>query len=213
MVLKIYGHDKSACTLRVVGIAKELEVPYEFVFVDLFKQEQKAPSFVEKNPFAMVPCIDDDGFVLYESRAICRYLATTYAKADAPLIPRDAIPNALFEEAASVEQNSFEPLAAVIAFEKVVSPVLGGQTNETVLADQIAKLDANLEVYDRILSKRKYLAGETITLADLFHLPYATMISSAGIDLFDRRPNVSRWHKDISSRQAWLDAWANPMKA
>ena len=37
---------------------------------------------------------------------------------------------------------------------------MGGQTNETVLADQIAKLDANLEVYDRILSKRKYLAGE-----------------------------------------------------
>jgi glutathione S-transferase len=59
------------------------------------------------------------------------------------------------------------------------------EQNNTILQDK-------LEVYEKILSKQKYLAGDEVTLADLFHLPYATLISATGSDAIDKRPNVSR---------------------
>lgn len=57
MVLKIFGHPLSAATRRVVLIAKELDIPYEFVLVEFNKGEHKFPSFVEKSPFGQVPAI------------------------------------------------------------------------------------------------------------------------------------------------------------
>ena len=45
---------------------------------------------------------------------------------------------------------------------------------------------------------------QEITLADLYHLPYASMLPFTGSDILDRKPNVARWYKDISSRPSWL---------
>jgi hypothetical protein len=52
-----------------------------------------------------------------------------------------------------------------------------------------------LAAYEVLLSKTKYLAGDSLTLADLFHLPYGTMLGSAGVDFLTDGtfPNVSRW--------------------
>ena len=73
MVLKLYGNPISTCTKRVAVVLHEKRVPFEFVVVDLMKNEQKAPAFVARQPFGKVPYIDDGGFVLFESRAIARY--------------------------------------------------------------------------------------------------------------------------------------------
>jgi glutathione S-transferase len=56
----------------------------------------------------------------------------------------------------------------------------------------MAELGKKLDVYEQILSKQKYLAGDEVTLADLFHLPYAELLPKAGAKVFEERPNVSR---------------------
>ena len=71
MVLKLVGFIVSPCMLCVALIREEKGVPYELVRIDPFKDEHKFPAYLEKQPFGQVPYIDDDGFVLYESRAIC----------------------------------------------------------------------------------------------------------------------------------------------
>lgn len=58
---------------------------------------------------------DDDGFILYESRAICRYIAAKYSERG--LIPTEPKANAIFEQAASVELTNFDPSASLIAIE------------------------------------------------------------------------------------------------
>jgi len=63
---------------------------------------------------------DDDGFKLFESRAICRYIAIKYASQDLTLIPTDLQAFALFEQAASIEMGYFDSPATVILTEKVL---------------------------------------------------------------------------------------------
>ena len=124
MVLKLVGSPVSTCTRRVATVLKEKNVPYELIAVDFAKGEHKAPEFLEKQPFGQVPYIDDDGFILYESRAIGRYIAAKYRDQGTPLIPdpADVKATALFEQAASVELSNFDPFASGIAYEKVFRP-------------------------------------------------------------------------------------------
>lgn len=205
MVIKIYGHAVAPAVRLVAEVCKEKEIPYELVPVAVYKGEHKTPAFKQFQPFGQVPYIDDDGFILYESRAICRYLAKKYEEQGTPnLIPKDAKGEALFEQAVSIESSNFHPFVSGLAFEKVIKKHQGMETDENKVAALLDNLNAKLSAYEVILRKQPYLAGEVITLADLFHLPYGTIaIEELGYDVLQNRPNVARWWKEISSRPAW----------
>ncbi|TFK45755.1 glutathione S-transferase [Heliocybe sulcata] len=210
MVLKLYGHTVSSATKRVACIANELKVPYELVTIDLFSGEHKWAAALEKQPFGELPWIDDGGFVLYESRAICRYLVAKYGPSSS-LVPKDLTGNAKFEQAASIEICNFEPYAHVIAIEKLIKPASGAQPDETMVKENLDVLSSKLDAYEVILSKQTYLAGDAsciphLTLADLFHLPKGAMVTAAGINVLEDsndRPNVARWWKALTSRSSW----------
>ncbi|KAF9799487.1 hypothetical protein IEO21_10550 [Rhodonia placenta] len=209
MVLKLHGFSLSTCTRRVALVLKEKNVPYKLVPVDLTKNENKIPSYLINQPFGQVPYIvDDDGFQLFESRAIGRYIALKYPDQGNKIIPdpADLKKTALFEQAASIELSNFDPLASTLAFEILVKPRRGlGETNEALVAQITQQLGAKLDAYEVILSKTKYLAGEEVSLADLFHIPYGSTLGVMHIDLgSETRPNVARWWKDITSRPSWL---------
>lgn len=147
--------------------------------------------------------MDDNGLIIYESRAICRYIATKYASQGTPLLPTDPTAIAFFEQAASIETSNYEPFVSGLAWELKFTMWFGGKTDEARAKSLQGQLSAKLDVYDAILGKQKYLAGNDITLADLFHLPYGAVILDIGLDEFSSRPNVARWWKDISSRASW----------
>ncbi|KAI0339049.1 glutathione S-transferase [Trametopsis cervina] len=210
MVLKLYSDRLSKPTLRVAAVLVEKNVPFELIAVDWQNGKHKTPEYLEKHPFGQLPYIDDGGFILYESRAICRYIAIKYREQGPALVPdlNDVQATALFEQAASVEQNDFEPHAYGYIYEKLGKPRHGLEVDQKVLDDMLTKLDERLNGYERILGKQKYLAGNEFTLADLFHLPWGTLLTedcSIGLFVDDKkRPNLARWWKDISSRPAWL---------
>ena len=124
MTITLVGHPMSTCTRRVAAIFKEKGVPFEFKLIDFAKGEHKAAEYLKSQPFGQVPYIIDDGFVLFESRAIGRYIASKYRNQGTPLIPdpADLKATALFEQAASIEQSAFDPYASGIASEKVFKP-------------------------------------------------------------------------------------------
>jgi len=203
MVIKIHGMGMSTCTRRVATVFKELNVPYELVPIDLRAGAHKSPQYLELQPFGQVPVLEEeDGFKVYESRAIARYIAAKYGKGK--LIPTDLKELALFEQAASIEQNNFDPYASGIGAEKVFKAMQGGTPDEAKVAELTKTLEAKLQVYEVILGKQKYLAGNEVTLADLFHLPYGALITDhAGVKGLTATPNVARWWADISSRPSW----------
>ncbi|KAF7981310.1 hypothetical protein HWV62_34243 [Athelia sp. TMB] len=204
MVLKLYGSPVSGSTKRVAMVLDEKHVSYEFHIVDLQKGAQKAPEHVAKQPFGQVPYIDDDGFILYESRAIARYIATKYASQGTPLIPLGNLRAlALFEQAAAVEQAHFEGPAQGIRFEHVAKKMIGLKTDEARVAELTNTLASKLDVYEGILSKQKYVAGDELTLADLFHLPCGVTVKQFAPELFASRPHVAKWFESIENRQSW----------
>ncbi|KAK0446094.1 glutathione S-transferase [Armillaria borealis] len=204
MVLKLYGSPFSTCTKRVATALHEKKVPFEIYSINLAAGEHKTPSYLEKQPFGVVPYIDDDGFILYESRAISRYIALKYESQGTKLIPTDDLKKiALFEQAASVEQSSFDPYATAVGMEKIIKPRKGIQANEVTVEAALTSLSAKLDAYDVILAKQKYLAGDDVTLADLFHIPWGVLLAVGGSDIMESKPNVARWWKDITSRPSW----------
>ncbi|KAJ6529607.1 glutathione S-transferase [Mycena capillaripes] len=200
-ILKLYGGKIATCTRRVATVLHELKVPFELIEVDLMGGEHKTPAYMEKQPFGQIPYIDDDGFILYETRAICRYIAAKYPASG--LIPTEPKANALFEQAAAVELTNFDPSAGKAGLE-LFKKNLGWPHDQAVVEEQLPILDKKLEAYDAILAKHRYVAGDKLTLADLFHIPYAPLVASGGSDIMTRRPNVARWYNELVSRPSWL---------
>lgn len=109
MVLKIYGHPLATSAHRVLAVLEELNVPYELVNVHIETKEHKSPDYLTHQPFGQLPYMEDNGFELFETRAICRYIALKYGGVGT-LIPAqsDLEKTVRFEQAASVELNNFE---------------------------------------------------------------------------------------------------------
>ena len=82
--MKLYAFAFSSNCRKVRAVAYELDIPLESVHVDLVNGASRTPGFLALNPNGRVPVLEDDGFVLYESTAIMRYLSAQ--KGDA-LVP------------------------------------------------------------------------------------------------------------------------------
>jgi len=210
--LVLYGHPMSTCTCRVVVVLKEKGIPYELKTIDLFTGEHKKPEFKEMQPFGQIPVLVDGDVQLFESRAISQYIALKFATVGTPLIPSptDLKAFGLFQQAVSIEQSNFDPYASGLAVEKVFKPMRGLTADEAKCEYYEKTLNEKIVGYEAILSKTKYLAGDNLTAADLFHLPYGTIANEklgfAALTNEKEFPNVARWWKEISSLPSWVEA-------
>ncbi|KAH8825071.1 glutathione S-transferase [Flagelloscypha sp. PMI_526] len=206
MVLKLYGYPHSITTKRVAVVLYEKKVPFELHIVDLAKGEHKSEGYAKIQPWGQVPYIDDDGFILYESRAIARYIVEKYAAQGTPLQPpleSNFTARGLFEQVASAEVANFDAFAGPLVVEIFYKPMRGVPADDKEVKKKIEKLSETLQVYDGILAKQRYLNGESISMIDLFHLPCGAILMQVKPDIFSKHKNVIRWWEEISSRESW----------
>ncbi|KAJ6560939.1 glutathione S-transferase [Mycena sp. CBHHK59/15] len=168
MVLKLFGSPVSTCTRRVAVVLIEKKAPFELGAVDVAKGEHKSSAFLANQPLGQ----NDDGFFVYESRAICRYIEDKYPNQGTKLAPSDVQGKALFEQAASVEYSNFDPF-----YSKAV-------------AEMLFKLYMVQTPEKPGFDTPRHWAE--VTLADLFHLPYGSMLAMAGSDLLTTRAPTSQ---------------------
>ncbi|KAJ7346375.1 glutathione S-transferase [Mycena albidolilacea] len=216
MVLKLYAAPQAAGGTAIVALTlAEKQVPYELITVNMEAKEHKTPEYLAMHPFGQIPVIDDDGFVLYESRAICRYIAEKYADQGTSLLPKSFKERIIFEQAASVEATNFHPAIFKILMEAVGKSRRGLPVDQAVLDAAVAEFSEKLDVYEVILGKHKFLAGNEFTLADVFHFGYGPMLASYGVDVMTGggRPNVTRWWNELMARPAWVKLKAEGVKS
>ncbi|CAL1265901.1 unnamed protein product [Larinioides sclopetarius] len=138
--------------------AKYLGIDVNQKLVKLVAGEQLKPEYLKMNPQHCVPTIDDNGFYLWESRAILAYLANKYAP-DSPVYPKDP------KERAIVDRMLYFDIGTVfMAVREYLLPQLfKGQPADPEKAEAFKK---TLDLLEGFLSKTAYVAGDHVTLAD-----------------------------------------------
>ncbi|KAK9726279.1 hypothetical protein RND81_05G203500 [Saponaria officinalis] len=204
MAIKVYGSPISTATLRAVAALHEKDIAFEFVVVDMKSGAHKQEPFISLNPFGQVPALEDGEIKLFESRAITKYIASAYESSGTPLLHQDKKQLANLAIWSEVEAHQFDPVASKLAWELYYKGIFGMQADPAAVEEHEAKLAKVLDVYEARLAQSKYLTGDTYTLADLHHLPALHYLSGTKVKaLFDERPHVSAWSKDILARPAW----------
>jgi glutathione S-transferase len=193
--MKLYGNPMSTCTRKVLTVLAEKGKEVEFINIDLSKLEQKSPAHVARQPFGVVPALElDDGFTMYESRAIIRYLDRVLP--GAKLTPDDPKAYALMEQFISVESSYFSGQAMKIVMER-----FRGTNNEENIAKGREGMQKPLDVIDAALADRKFLAGNDFTLAEVSWAPYVGYLFAVGEqNAVTSRKNVAAWWERVTSR-------------
>eukprot|EP01018_Ginkgo_biloba_P038510 Gb_31239 [translate_table: standard] len=201
---EVHGLPFSTCTARILACLNEKEVDYELIPVDLVAGAHQRPPFLALNPFGQIPAIQDGDLTLFESRAIIKYLARKYEGRGTNLLGNTLVEQAVVDQWCEVESQQFNPLNYAVVFQTVIQPKMGGTTDHKVVEASLEKLNKVLDIYEKSLSKNKYLAGDFFSLADLQHLSAHYLVKACGKgDVITSRKYVNAWWEDISSRPAW----------
>merc|ERR1719219_755960 len=159
--------------------------------MDLFENKTHLkPEYLKMNPQHTVPTMDENGFYLWESRAICAYLADSYGKDDS-LYPKDPKARALVDQRlyfdlGTLYKNFFVSFASVIfKGAKTIS-----EENKTNIHDSLTLLDGFIS------AGGGYVAGDHITIAD--HSIAATISSMAEVGVnISKYSHVEAWYKRV----------------
>lgn len=195
--MRIFGDSNSTNTRKVLTTLAELELPYELVHVDFARGEHKQEPHLQLQPFGQMPALEDDGFVLYETHAMCRYLD---ARAGGRLLPSDPRSRALADQWMSIESANF----SAHAMKFVYHYLLKFEQDASVMAHATAAFDKVLSVLAKELSKKPYIAGDSFTLADICFMPYFdyAMLTPAETQI-TKHPSVLAWWSKVRERPSW----------
>lgn len=195
--VKLYGHPWSNAARRVQMLCEELNVSYTYETVDVMRGDQNTPEFKKLNPNSKVPVIDDDGFLLWESQAIMRYLADKHkAVSWYPTVPKT---RATVEQWLDWNQARLGPEAGKIMFN---THFAGDKRNVQAIEDGKKGLVNILPVMNSALDSRPYLCGDQITLADLATATNVAYLEACQYDL-NPHASIRRWYQDIKARPSF----------
>ncbi|XP_072243206.1 glutathione S-transferase theta-2 [Leuresthes tenuis] len=176
------------------------KIPHRVRTVALRKGEHRTPEFTGLNPMQKVPVMVDGGFVLTESDAILKYLATRY---DVPQhwYPRQPERRARVDEYTAWHHTNTRVHAAKVFILEVLLPAQSGaQVDERRLRAALSELDDTLDKLESVFLRRQpFLCGDDITLADLLAVCELMQPLGGGRDVLKRRPLLQRWKSRVQS--------------
>jgi len=176
---------------------EELGLDYQLHAVNVRQGEQRSPQFVERNPNAKVPVltVNDGGdtMSLSESAAILVYLAERHGA----LLPAGGEARARVFEQLFFHASAVSPAFGQAGYFQKLAPEVLPHAVQRFHGEAVR----TLALLDGILAKQEYVAGATLSIADIAHFGWIWRRAFAGIDL-DNSPNVVRWFAAMLQRLA-----------
>jgi glutathione S-transferase len=205
-MLKIWGRLSSVNVQKVVWCADEIGLAYERVEAGGAYGLTKTPEYLAMNPNSLVPVIEEDGFVLYESNAIVRYLAAR----DSPdgLWPNDLRKRADADRWMEWQSTTYTPAMRDAFWQLIRTPA--EKRDATALGNSRKECERLSAILDAHLAKTRFLTDHGFTAADIvvgcaahrwLHLPITR----------EPRPHLERWYNEIKSRPGARQVTSQPL--
>jgi glutathione S-transferase len=204
-MIKIWGRNTSSNVQKAMWAIGEIGLPYERIDVGGAFGKNREAEYLAMNPNGLVPVLEEeDGFVLWESNSIVRYLA---AKHKATVLePADLRVRAQANKWMDWQLSVAGPVLTPVFWGLIRTPP--EKRDHSAIEEGKKKSTAAMSMMDEQLGKTAYLAGDAFSYGDI---PAAIMAYRYRQLVPDRPPlrNFERWYAAISSRQAFKDQVAS----
>lgn len=200
-MLKIWGRNTSSNVQKVIWALGEMKLPFERIDVGGAFGKTKEAAYLAMNPNSLVPTLEEeDGFTLWESNSIVRYLAAKHQ--NRTLEPADLRTRALAHKWMDWQLSVMAPAITPVFWQMIRTPA--DKRDMAAVAASKEKTIAAAKIMDAQLSKTPYLAGDEFSYGDI---PVGIMIYRY-MQLIPERPatpHLDRWYGAISSRPAFKE--------
>lgn len=188
----VYGADYSVY-VRIVRLAlEEKGVEYELVPVDVFAADGMPAWYLEHHPFGRIPAFEHDGFRLFETSAIARYIDEGFA--GPALQPANVRARATMNQMIGLlDAYAYRSMVWDVAVERLEKP----EPDEALIARGLQRAATTLRVISSLKMPGPWLLGAELTLADLHAAPI--------IGYFLKVPEGQRLLAEFADIQAWWD--------
>ena len=206
----LYGATYSVYVRMARLALEEKGVPYKLVEVDVFAEGGPPAEHLARQPFGKIPAFDHDGFALYETAAIARYVDEAF---DGPaLMPAEPKARARVTQIVGLlDSQAYRACVWQVYVERVEVPKEGGSSDAAVIAGGLATAEISMTALEDLMGAGPYLAGGALTLADLHAYPIFSYFRRApeGEAAFGRHPKLAAWW-DLMSERPSVAATAFP---
>jgi len=196
----LYGADYSVY-VRIARMAlEEKGIDYELVPLDIFAAEGIPAWYLEHHPFGRIPAFEHDGFRLFETNAITRYVDEAF---DGPALqPADTRGRArMGQMTGMLDAYGYRAMVWDVAVERLEKP----EPDETLIASGLSQAQTVLRVLTSLKAPGPWLLGDHVTLADLHAAPIIAYFLKVadGQKLLAEFPEIQAWWDRIAARQAF----------
>ena len=182
-------------TFKAAYVLDAIGVDYEYKTVDLANGEQKGEEFLKINPVGKVPALKHNDFSMFESGAICRYVANAE---NSSLYPQDKIKRARNDQWLDFFSCHLGRWLSVIFFEKVMKRMMGrGEANAEKCAEALDFVNQQATVVEKHLGQSTYLTGPDLSIADYAAYAYLEQMTEIQYDL-THYPKLKNWLDKMS---------------
>jgi glutathione S-transferase len=200
--MKLHTFGASPNTRKVEAVIDHLKLNVERVYHDFLAGELRSPDFLALNPNGSVPTLVDGDFVLWESNAIMQYLADKVP--GNTLYPRDARVRADINRWLCWDLAHFNEAFGALAFETFVKQKLNiGPANATRVELALGWLERRAQVLEQHMKDRRYLVGESITIADYSMIRFESYRSRTPFD-WSPYPAINAYFDHVRATDSWV---------
>ncbi len=198
-MLKVWGRATSANVQKVMWTVGELGLAHERIDVGGAFGKLDTPGFVAMNPNKLIPAIDDNGFILWESQAIVRYLADAYGRGT--LASQDRKTYATADQWMDWCSGALYPDIIGTCFMGLIR-TSATERNEIAIHAAAKRVGEKLALLDAHLAKHAYIGGATLSMADI---PAGTLMYRYFTLPIPRPalPHVEAWYTRLTTRPAY----------
>jgi len=195
---RLFGFP-SQNSMKTLYVLEELDVDYEFQLIDLFNGENKKEAFLKLNPFGKAPTLQLNNDSLFESGAICRYVANVE---NSPLYPQDKLQRAKVDQWMDFFSCHLGRWLSTLYFENIIKAKAGmGDPDEAKCEEALGFSHQQLAIVNNVLETNEFFVGDTLTIADLFAFAYIEQVNAYDLSL-EKYPHIKTWFDRIEKRKS-----------